>query len=485
MSLSNEQITRLQDCRDRSKKVYENYGEKLKVYLDEQLQELKKIDSSVTTLDAEQMNNLKLAFQEIQAEKIAKELYGGFPFEDLWTILGFSLSADPTGISGVIFGAFNFLFGKLGLFNSQERFFKQIMEAVEQLIDKKISEEKRRQCIIKFQQLQKTGDDYFELAEEYFKRKGNKNAQDSLISNEIKSMPNETLSSSLQVQLILYRDKITDGLIYFGEESELINTIGLYILTASQYLCVQRDCALYGKEWGFSDFDVNDAKSKIHSKSIEFYQMVIKAGWELSRHVHGETVSPIVGYYLPPYFDAVKVFRNTDFTYYPVRATEYRREPPNIIYEVDDTKGSHLIGPNILSGWGLLTNSLTSGFKGVSATNINLPATLIIKFPSAKSRTFKVKFHHRIVYEADWTIKAGEVIENFVFKEGTETEKRNSYFVYNENTNNNPPYGVNITKAITVTTEQVTFTSNRSFGNGGKIGYAGGSILYLIEIIFD
>ncbi|EGC40459.1 hypothetical protein DICPUDRAFT_25123 [Dictyostelium purpureum] len=358
------------------------------------------------------------------------------------------------------------------------------MEAVEKLIEKKLSEERRRQCIIRFQQLQKTGDDYFVLAEEYFKRNGNKNVNDSIISNEIKSMSNETLSSSLQFQLILYRDKITDGLLYFGEESELINTIGLYILTAAQYLCIQRDCVFYGKQWGFSDFDVNDARSRLHSYSIDFIKKVIKGGWMLSRHSYGEEASPYLGYFFPPYFDAAKVFRSADFTYYPVRAFSYRRTPPNITYEVDDSKGSHLIGPNTLNGWTILTPSLTGGFNGISATGFILQNTLIVKFPSAKSRTFKVKFHHRIVHEANWTVKAGNVVENFVFKEGTETEKRNPYFVYNEDYNN-PPYGVNVTKAITVSSQEVSFTSNRSNGAGNKTGYSAGSILYLIEIIFD
>ncbi|EGC40458.1 hypothetical protein DICPUDRAFT_146684 [Dictyostelium purpureum] len=59
MSLSNEKITRLQDCRDRSKKVYENYDEKFKLFLNEQLQELKKIDSSITSFDAEETTVLK------------------------------------------------------------------------------------------------------------------------------------------------------------------------------------------------------------------------------------------------------------------------------------------------------------------------------------------------------------------------------------------------------------------------------------------
>ncbi|EGC39568.1 hypothetical protein DICPUDRAFT_93552 [Dictyostelium purpureum] len=484
MSLSNQQITRLQDCRDKSKKVYENYDEKLKLFLEEKLQELKKIDSSFTTFDNEQMNNAKIAFQEIQAEKSAKELYGEFPFHDLWKILGIALSADPYGVAPIIFGALNLLFEKLGLFNSQEVFFKQIMEAVEKLIDKKLSDERKRQCIIRFQQIQKTGDDYYILAEEYFKRNGNKNVNDSLISNEIKSMPNETLSSSLQVQLILYRDKITDGLIYFEEESELINTIGLYILTASQYLCIQRDCVLYGKEWGFSDFDVNDARSRIHSYTIDFYKTILNAGWKLSRHVHGENLSPVYGYYRPPYFDAATVFRSADFTYFPVRAFDYTSTPPNII-EVDDSKGSHLFGLPPSLGWNTFTHSLAGGYQVLSAQNIYLPSIYVIKFPSAKSRTFKIKFHHRIFNEANWTLVAGAVVENFVFKEGTETEKRNPFFVYHENYDHNPSYGVNETKAITVSTQQVMLTSNRSYTSEKVTGYKGTSILYLIEIIFD
>ncbi|EGC36512.1 hypothetical protein DICPUDRAFT_47080 [Dictyostelium purpureum] len=485
MSLSNEQITRLQECRDRFKKVNENYDEKFKLYLDEQLQESKKIDSSITAFDAEEMDDLRIAFQEIQAEKGAKELYAELPFTDLMPILGLAISAYPDLVSApIIFGAVNFLFEKLGFFGNQERFLKQIMEAVEQLIDKKISDERRRQCNIKFQQLQKTGDEYFFMAEEYFKRNGKKNVDDSLISNEIKSMPNETLLSSLQIQLMIYRNQITDGLVYFEEESELINTIGFYILTAAQYLCIQRDCAIYGKEWGFSDFDVNDAKSRLHSKSIEFIQKVIKCGWILSRHYYGE-LAPSFGYVLPPYFDAARVFKNADPTYYPVRALSYSRNPPNITYEVDGSTGSHLLGPNILRNWTFMSNSLTSGFRAIKAAIKNEPNTLIVKFPSAKSRTFKVKFHHQIVYEADWTIKAGNVVENFVFKEGSETEKRNAYLVYYENFDGPQSYGVNVTKAITVTTQEVTFTSNRSYGTGYKHGYAGGSILYLIEIIFD
>ncbi|EGC40441.1 hypothetical protein DICPUDRAFT_74005 [Dictyostelium purpureum] len=456
MSLSNEQITRLQDCRDRFKKVYENYDEKLKAYLDEQLQELKKIDGSVTAFDKEEMENHKIAFQDIQAEKGAKELYSEVPFEDLMQILGIALSADPTGGgAGIIFGALNFLFEKLGFLNSQERFLKQIMEAVERLIEKKIK---------------------------YFKRNGNKNVNDSLIPNEIKSMPNETLSSSLQIQLMIYRDKITDGLIYFGEESELINTIGLYILTASQYLCIQRDCVFYGKQWGFSDFDVNDARSRLHSYSIDFMKKVIKAGWNLTRHYFDGVE---VGYTQPPYFDTARVFKNADFTYYPVKAFSYSRTPPNITYEIADTKGSHLLGPNALIGWSVLTHSLASGFRGLIAEHIYRPNTLIVKFPSAKSRTFKVKFHHHVYIEADWTIKAGNVVENFVFKEYTETEKRNPYFVYYEDYNSQAVYGVNETKAITVNTQEVSFTSNRSNVNGKRQGYIGGSKLYLIEIIFE
>ncbi|KAM9964434.1 hypothetical protein ACTFIW_004198 [Dictyostelium discoideum] len=275
MTLSVEQISKLEDCKIRAKKV------------------------------EDEIKDLKISFQAIQSEKSAKKLYSEFPFPEMWAIMGPALSADPSGISPIIFGAINILFNSLGLFNSQERFFKQIMEAVEKLIDKKLSQERERQCIIRFQQLQKTGDDYFQLAEEYFSRNGTKNVNRGIIPNDIQAMTNEQLSSSLQFQLMIYRDKITDGLIYFKEESELINTIGFYILTAAQYLCLQRDCHLYGKEWGFSDFDVEDAKKKIHDYTIQFYKTTVTAGWMLSRHIHGNA-SPYLGYYIPPYFDALK-----------------------------------------------------------------------------------------------------------------------------------------------------------------------------------
>ncbi|KAN0027044.1 hypothetical protein ACTFIU_009724 [Dictyostelium citrinum] len=482
MALSEQQISKLEECKIRAKKVYENYDEKFKEYLNEQLVELKKQNKSVTNFGEDEIKDLKISFQSIQAEKSAKELYSEFPFEDMWTILGLSLTADPTGISPIVFGAINFLFQKLGLFNSQEKFFKQIMEAVEKLIDKKLSAERERQCIIKFQQLQKTGDDYFVLTEDYFSRNGNKNVNRNIIPNEIQSMSNEKLNSSIQFQLILYRDKITDGLIYFEEESELINTIGFYILTAAQYLCIQRDCHLYGKEWGFNDFDIGDAKNRIHDYTIKFYEKIIQAGWMLSRHKHGDN-SPYFGYSLPPYFDAARKFKNADFTYYPHRAFDYQRNLGEVHFDCGDERGSHLLYPGLILGFAQQTNSLTSGFKGLTATH-DLPVTLIVKFESIKKRSFKVKIHHTIIGNAKWVVESGPVREELSYKEGTEKEVRNSYFVYNENLVN-PPYGTNESKLITVENEQVVFKCVRSQDGEVKTGYDGGSKLYLIELIFD
>ncbi|KAN0004222.1 hypothetical protein ACTFIZ_010381 [Dictyostelium cf. discoideum] len=484
MTLSVEQISKLEECKIRAKKVYENYDEKFKNYLNQQLVELKKQNNSFSNFSEDEIKDLKISFQSIQSDESAKELYSEFPFPEMWAIMGVALSADPSGVSPIIFGAINILFNSLGLFNSQEKFFKQIMEAVEKLIDKKISQERERQCIIKFQQLQKTGDEYFELAEEYFSRNGNKNVNQGIISNDTKAMTNEQLNSSIQFQLMMYRDKITDGLIYFGEESELINTIGFYILTAAQYLCLQRDCHLYGKEWGFSDFDVEDAKKKIHEYSIQFFEVTVKSGWLLSRHVHSEETSPIFGYYKPPYFDTVRKFKNADFTYYPQRAFDYQRKIGEIHYDCGDERGSHLLYPGLISGFSQTTNSLSSGFKGLSALNYNLPVTLIVKFESIKKRSFKIKIHHKIVGNAKWIVQSGNVSEELDYKEGTEKEIRNSYFVYNENLVN-PPHGTNESKLITVENEQVTLKCIRSMDGGVKTGYDGGSKLFLIELIFD
>ncbi|KAN0036007.1 hypothetical protein ACTA71_005305 [Dictyostelium dimigraforme] len=484
MTLSGQQISKLEECKIRAKKVYEDYDEKLKEFLNEQLVELKKQNNSISNFSKEEIKDLEISFQSIQAEKSAKELYNDFPFEDIWSILGLALSADPSGISPIIFGAINFIFQKLGLFGSQERFFKQIMEAVEKLIDKKLSEERTRQCIIRFQQLQKTGDDYFVLAEEYFSRNGNKNVNRTIIPNEIQSMTNEKLNSSIQFQLILYRDKITDGLIYFEEESELINTIGFYILTAAQYLCIQRDCHLYGKEWGFSDFDISDAKKRIHDYTIKFYEKIIKAGWMLSRHNHGDDLSPVFGYSLPPYFDAVRRFKNADFTYYPTRAFDYQRNRGEIHFNCGDESGSHLLYPGLILGFSQQTFSLTAGFKGLNATNYNLPVTLIVKFESIKRRSFKIKIHHTIKGKAKWIVESGSVSEVLDYAEGSEKEVRNSYFVYNEDLIN-PPYGTNESKVITVENEQVVLKGIRSIDGGVRTGYDIGSKLYLIELIFD
>ncbi|EAL65892.1 N-terminal delta endotoxin domain-containing protein [Dictyostelium discoideum AX4] len=484
MTLSVEQISKLEESKIRAKKVYENYDEKLNNFLNEQLVELKKQNNSISNFSENEIKDLKISFQSIQSEKSANELYSEFPFEEMWAIMGLALSADPSGVAPIIFGAINILFNSLGLFNSQERFFKQIMEAVEKLIDHKLSQERERQCIIKFQQLQKTGDDYFVLAEEYFSRNGNKNVSRSIIPNDIQVMTNEQLNSSLQFQLMIYRDKITDGLIYFKEESELINTIGFYILTASQYLCLQRDCHLYGKEWGFSDFDVEDAKKKIHDYTIEFFEITVKSGWKLSRHMHSEETSPIFGYYRPPYFDVVRKFKNADFTYYPHRAFDYQRNVGEIHFNCGDERGSHLLYPGLIVGFSQVTNSLSSGFKGLTAGTLNLQVTLIVKFESIKKRSFKVKIHHHINGNATWVVESGPVSEVLSFNQGTEKEFRNSYFVYNESLQN-PPHATNESKLITVENEQVTFKCIRSMNGGTKTGYDAGSKLYLIELIFD
>ncbi|KAM9981850.1 hypothetical protein ACTFIY_004151 [Dictyostelium cf. discoideum] len=484
MTLSVEQISKLEECKTRAKKVYENYDEKFINFLNEQLVELKKQNNLISNFSQDEIKDLKISFQSIQSEKSANELYSEFPFPEMWQIMGLALSADPSGVSPIIFGAINILFNSLGLFNSQEKFFKQIMEAVEKLIDKKLSAERERQCIMKFQQLQKTGDDYFTLAEEYFKRNGKKNVNGGIIPNDIQAMTKEQLNSSLQFQLMIYRDKITDCLIYFKEESELINTIGFYILTAAQYLCLQRDCHLYGKEWGFSDFDVEDAKKKIHDYSIEFFEITVKSGWMLSRHMYSEENSPIFGYYKPPYFDTVRKFKNADFTYYPQRAFDYQRNIGEIHFNCSDERGSHLLYPGLISGFTQATNCLSSGFKGLKAGNYNIGVTLIVKFESVKKRSFKVKIHHKILGNAKWIVESGHVQEVLAYNEGTEKEIRNSYFVYNENFVN-PPHGTNESKLITVENEQVTFKCIRSMDGGVKTGYNAGSRLFLIELIFD
>ncbi|KAM9965968.1 hypothetical protein ACTFIR_006152 [Dictyostelium discoideum] len=414
MTLSVEQISKLEDCKIRAKKVYENYDEKLNNFLNEQLVELKKQDNSISNFSEDEIKDLKISFQAIQSEK------------KMWAIMGLALSAYPSGISPIIFGAINILFNSLGFFNSQERFFKQIMEAVERLIDKKLSQERERQ------------------SEEYFSRNGTKNVNCGIIPNDIQAMTNEQLSSSLQFQLMIYRDKITDGLIYLRKKR----------------------LSSLGKEWGFSDFDVEDAKKKIHDYTIQFFETTVTAGWMLSRHIHGNA-SPYLGYHIPPYFDAVRKFKNADFTYFPHRAFDYQRNAVGAHFNCGDERGSHLLYPGITQGFTLLTNSLSSGFKELTGQGLNIPATLVVNFESAKRRSFKVKIHHQILGNAKWIVKSGNVTETLAYNEGTEKEIRNSYFVFNENFENSP-HGTNESKLITVENEQVTIDCVRSVEEGSK-----------------
>ncbi|KAM9964458.1 hypothetical protein ACTFIW_004222 [Dictyostelium discoideum] len=117
---------------------------------------------------------------------------------------------------------------------------------------------------------------------------------------------------------------------------------------------------------------------------------------------------------------------------------------------------------------------------GLTGQGLNIPATLVVNFESAKRRSFKVKIHHQILGNPKWIVKSGNVTETLAYNEGTEKEIRNSYFVFNENFENSP-HGTNESKLITVENEQVTLDCVRSV----EEGYHVFSRLYLIEFIFD
>ncbi|KAN0042928.1 hypothetical protein ACTA71_010560 [Dictyostelium dimigraforme] len=486
--LTVDERERLRASKKRAFEVYDNKEEKFKQFVSEHLEEYKKSDNSISSFNDEQLKQLKSEFQEIQENQFAKEFYSEFPLQDLWTIMGLALSADPTGISPIIFGAINFLFNKFGLFGSQEQMFKKIMEAVEEMIDKKLSEERRRQCILKFQALQASGDNYYKASKEYFQRNGDTNIVS--ISEDITSMTDELLSSTVQTYLIVFIDRLHESIIYFGETSELLNTIGFYNVAASLYASAQRDLVLYGKEWGFTDSQISGAKSNIISYNEKFYKMNISAGWKLMRHLVEEIFWPISTFKIPPYYDGVRKANVTNFSMFPIRAIDVQRSYGNHIYEVSGERGSYKIdsGNFLFSGWGNFGEALSTGFTSrfALADSPVFPFILTFQFPSAIERTMKIRFHHNIVGESRWTVSAGLVIKNIVHKQGEERGSIHPYYRNYEDIGSQH-HRIKYTESelFTIYSKTMTLTCHRAYTGQINTGYKANSVLFMVEFIFE
>ncbi|KAN0042929.1 hypothetical protein ACTA71_010561 [Dictyostelium dimigraforme] len=470
--LSSMKKQKIEYLKNSIKENQNNYGESLKQYYNETLNKSEKDEDSFENMDAQKIIEIEKSFQLLFRKNQSDILYQEFPFIDkLATVVG-----ESYGLNENKKGCFNHIYDKLSLLNKFKTSMLEMLETFEIIFSLKLSDDKKSICSSHFSNLESALKNFYDATEDWYVRSGKSINSNYKIPDEITSLSLETLNETIKRYFIGLDKTMDDALTVFAEVSkELIITNIFAIFTGFLYLGFHRDIYIHGANWAIAQSDVDRSKSNVLQYVDKLIGLSIKNGWELSK------LNNSSNYTYPPYFDAIRKISNADLMLYPHCAID--TEKISEVYQVEGKKGSYklplLYLPGI--GFGKIDYSLRSGYFGLSATIPPLPFLIKVEFPKAIERRFQVKFHHHIEREARWTLTSGSVTKNFVF---SKSESPIESFLVNYEENSPKDYEFN-QDVVTIDQKTFTLTCHRSELPGLKSGYAVGSVLYMIELIFE
>ncbi|MES1054042.1 hypothetical protein FOA24_35255, partial [Bacillus thuringiensis] len=121
------------------------------------------------------------------------------------------------------------------------RFWEDMMDAVEVLIEKKLAERVRRDALLRLEGMNDTITRYKEAAENWQEDKSN-----------------SRLMEEVRTQFRATETYITGSMSFFRDPGYEINLLPVYLQAADLHLLLLRDVLLFGREWGMSPAAVED-----------------------------------------------------------------------------------------------------------------------------------------------------------------------------------------------------------------------------------
>ncbi|EFA86176.1 hypothetical protein PPL_00738 [Heterostelium album PN500] len=382
---------------------------KLNQFIAKQSEQLKQLFPDFKGFSEEETKTLEDSFKKSYDNPEIESIFDDWPLIDMALILGNVFSFIPGG--GPFGAAFNILFGALGLFSKGQDIMKQIMEAVEKLVNQRIGEFARNQALLRFQALQTTGDRYFRLSQQWY---DNNSVQTTLDPSKKVIFEDDGFNMPLSALEMVYFDYVRDletALVFFGGDEYLAYTIPFYYLTGGLYISLQRDVIFKGKEMGFDPSYIDGTpntkslKVLLHEKIEEMMSISLKGVYPF------QELKGWGGHFnFPPYFDTAMGFINGDLVVYPNGVTVLH---PNSNHEIEfpDAKGVYKFGgfPDQFRYGSVYhpNRSLRSGVWGLSCS-INILGDISISYKlnckTSHSRRFKIRVYHMIKGKASFSL---------------------------------------------------------------------------------
>ncbi|KAK5579019.1 hypothetical protein RB653_008697 [Dictyostelium firmibasis] len=465
----------------KSKELKSNSENEFKVYNSKMMEEAKK-ENGENFDEKQQLEINRQKFGVEYSKNLTKANYGVFDeFTDKLEA-AFQATLENLPAVGPFFSVFFAVFGGGGV--DLKTFYKQIMDAVEKLVEKALAEEVKRQCQMHFENLQGACVIHKSNTQLWY----DVNGITSNSSNGIK--PQSDIEGLILASFNDMRIKFSDSLTYFSEPNYIGYTVTHYIYTSALYLTFLEDTIRWGKEMKFPpeliDGTANvPSLSKVRSDFIEKSIKTINSGCVAYIKLLHDAGHTTWDWYSPVGLDVGLGI--TFKRFWPNNNCYLVRKGAHNQYLLKAKKGIHTIVTGDLDGeFGWIDSVFPSFYTGTFSLMPHVVQTrgVTVKILNENNfnRTMSIKIHHIIKREGTWTLKcfnnsegeAGAINKSWNFSnyEGTHDACQKDI----------PTLGWNNLGTFTSNHTNIHLVCARSRSGGSFHGYAVGSQVFDIEI---